>query len=456
MPAKETTAQAIATYLCDFLEFTSIDITKMHGIGFDGTNTMSGQRSGVQKRLRLHSPSAVYVHCRCHQLQLATLNAADEHREVKGVVGTLLTIWKAFYYSPKKAEKLAEIQAVLNAPELKMVKPSDTCWLSRERAVRAVRRSLPALVTTFEEIYNEKGDAETHGIATLLTKYNTVACIYMLSDVLHTVAKLQGSLQGKEVDLASVPGMVESTLDCLKELKEDTNTTTWFKDHSAVFTDNMQLGDRNIDITDTMKTQFVQNVYRLYIESVINHIKSRIEKTDFISSMAVFDPKHLHDDESKLSDYGTEKIKILSAWYGSVQDVQFDGQKGSSEPDIDPEDTESEWKLFRRLMHLHHKKSSLQQVLSALLSSTTIATSFPNLAKLAAILIVLPVTTATVERTFSSMKLIKTRLRNRMGESTLEHTMRICIEGPDRLSNETLEEVIDHYKYSAPHVFKKK
>ncbi len=35
-------------------------------------------------------------------------------------------------------------------------------------------------------------------------------------------------------------------------------------------------------------------------------------------------------------------------------------------------------------------------------------TSFPNLARLAAILIVLPVTTATVERTFSSMKLIKT------------------------------------------------
>ena len=76
VPAKETTAQAIATYLCDFLECKSINITEMHGIGFDGTNTMSGQRRGVQKRLQLHSPSAVYVHCRCHQLQLATLNAA--------------------------------------------------------------------------------------------------------------------------------------------------------------------------------------------------------------------------------------------------------------------------------------------------------------------------------------------------------------------------------------------
>ena len=78
----------------------------------------------------------------------------------------------------------------------------------------------------------------------------------------------------------------------------------------------------------------------------------------------------------------------------------------------------------------------------------SIVTSFPNLAKLAAILIVLLVTTATVDRNFSSIKLIKTRLRDRMGESTLERTMRICTEVPDQLSNETLEEVIDHYEHS--------
>ena len=74
-----------------------------------------------------------------------------------------------------------------------------------------------------------------------------------------------------------MPGMVESTLGRLKELKADTNTTTWFKYHIAVFADNMQLGDRNIGTTDIMKTQFVQEVYRQYIESVIDHIKSRME-----------------------------------------------------------------------------------------------------------------------------------------------------------------------------------
>ena len=48
--------------------------------------------------------------------------------------------------------------------------------------VGVLGRSLPALVLTFEEIYEKTGDAEAHGIATLLAKYKTVACIYMLSD----------------------------------------------------------------------------------------------------------------------------------------------------------------------------------------------------------------------------------------------------------------------------------
>lgn len=63
--------------------------------------------------------------------------------------------------------------------------------------------SLPALVGMYKEIYDETGDAEAHGIAILLTKYETVACIYMLCDVLHAVVALQASLQAKDIDLIS-------------------------------------------------------------------------------------------------------------------------------------------------------------------------------------------------------------------------------------------------------------
>ena len=91
----------------------------MRGLGFDGANSMSEAKSGVQLRLRFHTPSALYVLCRCPQLQLASVIATVEHGEVKRMFGTLLTMWKMFHYSLKKAEKLAEIQAALDSPELK-------------------------------------------------------------------------------------------------------------------------------------------------------------------------------------------------------------------------------------------------------------------------------------------------------------------------------------------------
>lgn len=47
------------------------------------------------------------------------------------------------------------------------------------------------------------------------------------------------------------------------------------------------------------------------------------------------------------------KCKSLSErlvdFYGIEQAVKFEDGEGVSKPDIDPEDTKAEWKLFRRL-----------------------------------------------------------------------------------------------------------
>ena len=51
----------------------------------------------------------------------------------------------------------------------------------------------------------------------------------------------------------------------------------------------------------------------------------------------------------------------------------------------------------------------------------------------------IPVATASVERSFSQMKMIKTRLRNLMGEKSLSHLMKISIQSPERLSDSDLE-----------------
>ena len=66
------------------------------GMGFDGAATFSGNKTGVQIRLNERSPHALFVHCRCHVLQLASVQAANATPGIKHVYTTLMTLGKFF------------------------------------------------------------------------------------------------------------------------------------------------------------------------------------------------------------------------------------------------------------------------------------------------------------------------------------------------------------------------
>ena len=50
--------------------------------------------------------------------------------------------------------------------------------------------------------------------------------------------------------------------------------------------------------------------------------------------------------EEELCDYGMDKIAKLPDFYGVAQKVNFDGQEGESEPDVDLDDTERSENCF--------------------------------------------------------------------------------------------------------------
>ena len=81
--------------------------------------------------------------------------------------------------------------------------------------------------------------------------------------------------------------------------------------------------------------------------------------------------------------------------------------------------------------------------LKKLASNDMIKTLFPNLSKIGAICLSIPVTTASVERSFSQMKLIKTGLRSSLNDKSLSNLMKIALESPDELTDSHLEEVVD-------------
>ena len=73
---------------------------------------------------------------------------------------------------------------------------------------------------------------------------------------------------------------------------------------------------------------------------------------------------------------------------------------------------------------------SMQEIPDEMNKSHTYGEIFPGTWKLLNIKMALPVGTATVDRSFSQMKLIKTLLHSSLSDSNLEHLMKISIEGP--------------------------
>ena len=102
--------------------------------------------------MRIHAAHAMFIHCACHRLQLASVQAAENVTEVKK---SSRIFGNCSITSPKK---LRPLRSALNTPELKVVKPSNTRWLFHERCVHAIKKELPALIITLQQFYETTGD----------------------------------------------------------------------------------------------------------------------------------------------------------------------------------------------------------------------------------------------------------------------------------------------------------
>ena len=80
--------------------------------------------------------------------------------------------------------------------------------------------------------------------------------------------------------------------------------------------------------------------------------------------------------------------------------------------------------------------------LKELVTNVMLVSLFPNLNDPANICLAIPLNTASVERSFSQMKMIKIQVSSQIGASSLSHLMKFTIESPEKLSYNDLEQII--------------
>lgn len=105
-----------------------------------------------------------------------------------------------------------------------------------------------------------------------------------------------------------------------------------------------------------------------------------------------------------------------------------------------------EFNVFRNHMAVLRQKEvppSISYVLQSLVDSTEVlAGTFPNLSMVASLILLCPLGTPSVERSFSAMNRILTRLRQRMVVDNMEACMLVTMEGPAKLTDEEARDVV--------------
>jgi hypothetical protein len=165
------------------------------------------------------------VHCVAHRLALVVIQAAKTVTPVDRFKGYINSLFVYFHGSAKRQGKLQEaFQSLENRPTLKLRKPSDTHWLACDEAIQTVKKSLHPLAVALQELATD--DATALGLSTLLNKYQFVAGVYFMAEILPILSRLLKTFQYENFDYGSIKPVLArardniTTLKCLSKNKQ--------------------------------------------------------------------------------------------------------------------------------------------------------------------------------------------------------------------------------------------
>ena len=150
--------------ICEVLQDKGVYINQMRFNGFDGTNTMSGEISGLQRRLRHLVPHSKYINCRNHRLALVFVHLLPKYKTLMDVDAIIISVWKLMKYSTVKPSVFGAAQTAVGEKNLKLLKAAPTRWLSHGEASKRLVSRFESLVDALDTLISGKAAPDIKGI----------------------------------------------------------------------------------------------------------------------------------------------------------------------------------------------------------------------------------------------------------------------------------------------------
>lgn len=463
--------------------------TNLCAQSYDGAASMQGQYSGVRSYVQEKNPNAIYVWCFAHVLNLVVVDTCDKCLSVRNFFGEVQSLI-SYMRARKRTAIFLEQQTKCYPSErpCRIKNFSTTRWTSHDRALSVISKKYLAFLKTLEELINST-DRETSSTASnlyrIMTSFKFILNLFLLENIFSHTTPLSIYLQSSSIDFIQAITMVDVCAKKLSDLRSQQSfnnliikTKSFVNKIGLVECELPSIRSRrrkllagevvSDEVIINPYDQFKIEVYYVILDQINTSIISRFDGARGILSnlsLLTFDRLKATGEGTEISD---DHFIALKNWIPSLNlddlkmeysifaksfiklynGMNLSNIKSNNELIIESEneinsDSDSSNKLDNE--EEINKKLSATEILK-ILCSYNLVVAFPNLFLAYKYLCTIPTTSASSERSFSKVKLIKTRLRSTMMQNRLESLMLLSCE-KDIVLNP--EEILNKYAFTS-------
>lgn len=506
LKCKETTGKAFVELLSEVMTAMKLELRNCVGSSTDGAANMQGKYNGFSTLLSKEAPMQIHVWCHAHVLNLVLAEATSTVVASVSLFALLNDIAVFF----RESYQRMNIWSMQSTTMKRLNTIGATRWWSKDAALRKMFGSFnqPAgalyvdVLTALNAILADSKiqavvKAKANGYIESLLKFETIVTAQVFLRIFSYTSPLSKYLQTIQLDLLTVHRMVEDLLKNMNILRNDFQTChaaakqfiEWANDKlektevdlilEGSFPVKRQrqkkcmVGERCQDeavSTTTPTRKYEIDVYNVIMDSVINNLERRLDRSSTLyADLSLLHPrnfnqlpsctgameevsKHLQqfDKEATAEQLRTELQSIAGQWstlkqsLGDAYSACFDQNDSDSSESESGQDTTA----IPCSSSTASCKSCPLCCYKVLHDLSLFTDAYKNIGLAYKLLLTLPVSQVACERSFSSLKLIKNRLRSTMTQEHLEAFMLMSVE-KDILAKLNNGKIVDAVAYTS-------
>ncbi|CAN6580202.1 unnamed protein product [Malus baccata var. baccata] len=439
----DTTSSSLKDAIDTLFSRNGLSISKLRGQGYDGASNMRGELNGLKTKILREQPCAYYVHCFAHQLQLALVAVAKKNIDIASFFATANSVVNHVGASCKRRDSLRgqlqeefviafENDCLITGrglnQETSLKRAGDTRWNSHYGTLISIISMFSSVVHVLQMVIDDNPNesaAEANKLMRMILTFEFVFHLFLMKVILGLTNDLSQALQRKDQEIVNAMALVKSCKEKLYWMRN--NGFDALVDEVSSFCEK-----HHIDVPNMEETFILPGRSRRYAPIKTNRHHYRVELFIYVIN------EQITELEDRFNEVNTELLICMACLSPKDSFVAFDKPKLLRLAQFYPQDFSDEDHLAledQLEIYIHYVCSSsdfsqLEGIgdLAKKMVETRMHQVFNYVYLLITLSLVLLVATASVERAFSVMNIVKGPLRNKMGDQWLSDSLLVYIE----------------------------